>query len=90
MVVNIVETAIDAERYEQRYSIRVMGATVIPFVRRPVTIEPKDGTVCFVDSGPRLGTIPQYSAGSYSGGKWKGVKFEPTHWTQMDIPNDET
>jgi len=72
-----------AERYEQRYSIDLLG-TPMRFVRRPVAIEPPDGTVCFVDNGSRYGAIPRHTAGLWQGGKWKRVKFEPTHWTHWE------
>lgn len=69
--------------YEQRYALRV-GKGAMQFVRRPVTIAPPDGTICFVDDGPRHGEIKRWSAGSFQKGEWQRVGFEPTHWTSLD------
>lgn len=73
--------------YEQRYSVWI-GRTSMDMVRRPVSIVPPDGTVCFVDNGPRHGSIKRYTGGMFKDGKWRRVRFEPTHWTHWDDPSD--
>jgi hypothetical protein len=73
-----------AERYEQRYCIS-LGSVPMHFIRRPVSIAPAEGTICFVDSGTRDRTGAQNSAGRFRDGKFQGVPFEPTHWT---VPDD--
>lgn len=80
---NVVETATEGGGYEQRYSIAICK-TEMAFVRRPVSICPDEGTVCFADNGPRFGTIPQQGVALYEGGKWKLLKFEPSHWVALD------
>lgn len=85
----VTETILDGDpaRYEQRFSVRI-GSLTLRHVRRPVSIIPDEGTVCLVDNGPRLGTIPRQCAGVYRNGKWSRVKFEPTHWTHWeDLPS---
>lgn len=83
----VTETLIDGnpERYEQRYAVSL---TRVPmrFVRRPVSITPDEGTVCFVDDGPRLGVIGRNTGAFFKGGKWHRVKWEPTHWTVWEGP----
>jgi len=81
----VSETTIDGdpERYEQRYGIRV-GSGTMHMVRRPAAIAPREGTIASVDDGPRLGVSPRISVGIFKGGEWTGVKFEPTHWVQLD------
>ena len=83
----VTETILDGdpERYEQRYSIS-LGSTAMKFVRRPVAIEPPEGTVCFVDNGPRFGRASKQTAGVFKDGKWHKVEFEPTHWTHWEDP----
>jgi hypothetical protein len=78
----ITETPV-AGGYEQRYSIS-LGSIDMPFVRRPVSILPEDGTICYADCGPRHGAIPRFSVALFQDGKWKRLKFEPTHWTHWD------
>jgi hypothetical protein len=78
----ITETPV-AGGYEQRYSIS-LGSIDMPFVRRPVSILPEDGTICYADCGPRYGVIPRQAVAIFKGGKWKRLKFEPTHWTHWD------
>lgn len=80
---NVTESVLDGGAYEQRYSVR-LGIMALPFVRRPVAIAPREGAVCFVDNGPRAGTIPRQCVGTFKDGKWVGAKFEPTHWTAME------
>lgn len=79
------ETLIDGDpaRYEQRYTVELLRHP-LKFVRRPISIEPKEGTICWVDNGPHVGAVPRNAAASFKGGKWQGVKFEPTHWTHLD------
>lgn len=72
--------------YQQRYSVN-LGSSEMKMVRRPVSMTPPEGTICFVDDGPRQGRIPHYTAGTFKGGKWTGVRFEPTHWTIWDTPD---
>lgn len=69
--------------YEQRYSVWV-GRTEMQFVRRPISITPEDGTLCYADNGPRYGEIPRQAVAVFKGGEWKRLKFEPTHWTHWD------
>jgi hypothetical protein len=68
--------------YEQRYSLRV-GWGTIEVVRRPVSIPPKEQTVCFVDDGSRADIGPRWSAASFAGGEWRQAPFAPTHWTDF-------
>ncbi len=77
------EIAVDGGGYEQRYTVK-LGTLAMGMVRRPVSIAPEEGMVCFVDNGPRVGTIPRTGAGTFKGGLWVGVKFEPTHWTHWE------
>lgn len=83
---NMTETLIDGdpERYEQRFSVAFAGSG-LSFVRRPVSIEPPDGTVCVVDEGPRCGRIGKRTGAKWKDGRWLWVKFEPTHWTDLDL-----
>ena len=80
---HVTETELENGGYEQRYTMSLFK-TEMKFVRRPISILPKDGTVCFADNGPRIGSIPRQSAVLFRGGKWQKLKFEPTHWTEMD------
>lgn len=80
---NVIETEVEGGGYEQRYSIW-LGSCEMKMVRRPVSITPPDGTVCFVDDGPRTGRVNRHTAGVFKGGKWSRVRFEPTHWTHWD------
>lgn len=73
----------DPVRYEQRYTVNLLTCP-LKFVRRPIAVEPEEGTIGWVDNGPRVGVIPRNTASSFSGGKWRGVPFEPTHWTHWD------
>jgi hypothetical protein len=83
-VTTIVETDLEGGGYEQRYTIQILKSEM-KFVRRPISIDPSDGTVCFIDNGPRYGTLPKHAVGEFSGGKWKRLgKLEPTHWTMLD------
>jgi len=68
------------ETFEQHYSIPI-GSERMWFVRRPVSVLPDEGAIAFVDNGPREGKIARYSAANFKDGKWRGVDFEPTHWT---------
>ncbi len=77
------ETEMPSGGYEQRYTVK-LGTLEMRMVRRPVSITPEEGTVCFVDNGPRVGTIPRAGAGAFKGGRWVSVKFEPTHWTHWE------
>lgn len=69
---------------------RVMRYSIGPlrFVRRPVSILPPDGTVCFVDAGTEL-RPGYYHAALYRDGAWMDgrgspMKIVPTHWTDHD------
>jgi hypothetical protein len=88
-LMQVSETLIDGdpERYEQRYSVR-LGNTVMHMVRRPMAIEPEDGMVCFVDNGPRFGTIAKHTGAQFKGGKWRKVRFDVTHWTHWEHKAD--
>lgn len=79
---HISETLIggNPDLYEQRYSLQI-GNSELPVVRRPLAIEPPEGTICFVDDGARHTFGRRRTAGHYKGGKWLRVRFEPTHWT---------
>lgn len=81
----VSETVLDPEglQYEQRYNVTV-GNGVLPMVRRSVAIIPKEGAIASLDNGPRLGVIPRMAVGVFKCGKWTGVKFEPTHWVNLD------
>lgn len=79
-MVSITDTPLEAEQYEQRYSIP-LGKSALRFVRRRVSIAPADGTICLVDNGPRVGIIPRGGAAHFLDGKWHGINFEPSHWT---------
>ena len=72
--------------YEQRFAVALSCGSKLPFVRRPVAITPPEGIVCCVDNGPRFGVVPRRSGASFRDGKWIGLKFEPTHWTDMENP----
>lgn len=90
----VAETLIDGdpERYEQRYSV-FLRHVELKFVRRPVSIVPPDGTLCYVDDGPRLGKIPRQGVGVFKDGGWTNgkrgkLRFEPTHWVHWeDLPD---
>ena len=86
----VSETTIDGDpgRYEQRYGIRV-GSGTMHMVRRSAAIAPREGTIASVDDGPRLGVAPRISVGIFKGGEWTGVKFEPTHWVEIDEESHE-
>lgn len=77
----MTETELEGGAYEQRYTIAFGPKTLMEFVRRPVSILPEEGAICFVDNGPRHGAITRQTAGVFKGGKWTRVPFEPTHWT---------
>lgn len=86
VVMRASETLIDGdpERYEQRYSLMIGHVNAGRFVRRPISLEPPEGTVCFVDDGPRAGIIPRFTAALFKDGAWRQVKWTPTHWTMLD------
>lgn len=73
----------DGEQYEQRFSVWLVDHEM-KFVRRPISIEPPEGTVALVDNGPRHGTIRRRGAGVFKDGKWRQVGFTPLHWVSLD------
>jgi len=57
------------------------------FVRRPVSIKPTDGAVCWVDRGTAT-TAERYQVGIFADGEWRNGKGKPlasppTFWTEM-------
>ena len=83
-MVAVTETLIDgdAERYEQRYSLRLLDRVPLDMVRRPMSLPPPVNTVQAVDDGPRHGRIAHTGVGLWDGEQWRRVKFAPTHWTE--------
>ena len=79
------DAMVELEAQVRRYSLR--GMPDLRFVRRPVGIRPKDGTLCWADCGTADLADP-YAAATYSGGEWfdirgKPLKRAPTFWTEM-------
>lgn len=86
---NVIERIIsEPPGYEQRYSVS-LGGVPLHFVRRPVSIRPDEGTICYADNGPRFGGIDRqrvaiFKAGVWLGGNKRPLPFEPTHWTTWE------
>jgi hypothetical protein len=60
----------------------------IPFIRRPVSEPPAEGTVCAVDNGHGNGWTNR-SGAKFVGGEWKNarggdLRFVPTYWITID------
>ncbi len=77
----------DTKGYEQRYSVSLAGVHAINFVRRPVSIPPDEGTVCFADEGEQFGKLTRQCVAVFKGGAWlaknnQPLPFKPTHWTK--------
>jgi hypothetical protein len=57
------------------------------FVRRPVSIPPKDGALCFIDRG--TADVANWPTGAwYRDGRWldmrdQPLKMPPTFWTEV-------
>lgn len=71
-----------------RAILRRFSVGPIPFLRRPVSEPPPDGTICFVDNGDDHGftkrTYAEFKDGVWSRGNRKPLPFEPTHWIVLD------
>lgn len=69
----------------QRFTLRVCGVPVATFLRRPVSILPPEGTVCFVDHGDETGwrgqVVGMFKNGAWTNGRGKPLNIEPTFWT---------
>lgn len=57
------------------------------FIRRPVSIPPANGKLCFVDRGT-ADVADRYSGALYQDGSWldlnkRPLKIPPTYWTEM-------
>jgi hypothetical protein len=77
------ETELPDGTYEQRFGVAIGSVSVGRFVRRPVSIIPPDGTVCFVDEGERYGTIKRRDGALFKEGRWQRTKLTPTHWWEI-------
>lgn len=85
----IVDLRIEGDQADYVMRWTMGGPFALKFVRRPVTHPPVDGTICFVDDGTREGyrngqVIARYRDGQWDNGKGQALRFEPTHWTEMD------
>jgi hypothetical protein len=49
---------------------------------------PPEGTLGFLDNGPRHGAIERNGVSIFRDGKWSAVKFDPTHWTEQETNSD--
>lgn len=70
------------------------GLPGLRFIRRPVSIAPGEGTICFVDNGDeRMRRTRQcvgvYRKGEWTNGKGRALAFAPTYWIMMDKDDAE-
>ncbi len=71
------------------YQVKLLPG--VQFVRRPISIPPADGTLCFIDRGT-ANVADRYSGAWYRTEGWtdfkdRPLKSPPTYWTEM-IAND--
>lgn len=86
-MVKVTETELPDGGYEQRYALGLRGVPMFHMIRRPVSMRPPEGTICDCDNGPRLGDITRRGVGVFKDGRWQKLKFEPTHYTDMEPPS---
>jgi hypothetical protein len=84
---NMIESALDGEGYEQRYAV-YLARYPLNLIRRPVSIAPAEGTVALCDNGTRDAVGPRRTPGTFRNGRWVGPKFEPTHWNELAGKDD--
>jgi hypothetical protein len=80
--------------YEQHLEVKI-GNIPLPMIRRPVAIQPKEGTVGAIDFGT-FARIEKQRVGLFRKGEWRtgsgaALKEQPTHWTSFfkdktDVP----
>ncbi len=84
--------AADPTTGKMRFTLRALPGVV--FTRRPVTSDPAEGTMGFVDAGPAEGWKERPIVGTFRAGAWckpngRPLAFVPTYWTVMDHRTDE-
>lgn len=70
--------------------VLTIGKVELELLRRPVSVQPSDGTIALMDFGTET-RISAHRAGYFKDGVWRSssgrpLKEQPTYWTEMCRP----